>query len=93
MSEYGTHEFNHRPPPSPAESSNRRLKIYFWLMGIRLVCILSCFVLPGWWMLLGALGAVFIPYFAVIIANATSPLGMRSERQAPLTLPAGRSED
>jgi len=28
----------------------------------------------GWWMIIPALGAIFIPYFAVIVANvATTP--------------------
>ena len=42
---------------------------YAAAMGVRLVCIAACFVTPGWWMLLPALGAIVLPYFAVIAAN------------------------
>lgn len=42
---------------------------YAITMGIRLVCVLLCFVVPGWWMLIPAVGAVVLPYIAVVVAN------------------------
>jgi len=42
---------------------------YSIAMGIRVVCIGLCLVTPGWWLLIPAAGAVFLPYFAVVIAN------------------------
>ena len=45
---------------------------YALTMGIRMVCIVACLFVPGWWLLIPALGAVFLPYVAVVIANATS---------------------
>ncbi|MBN9142083.1 MAG: DUF3099 domain-containing protein [Micrococcales bacterium] len=42
---------------------------YTLAMGIRVVCIALCLVVPGWWLLIPAAGAVFLPYFAVVIAN------------------------
>lgn len=42
---------------------------YAAAMGVRLVCIVACFVTPGWWLLIPALGAIVLPYFAVIAAN------------------------
>ena len=42
---------------------------YSVAMGIRMVCIVACFVTPGWWMLIPALGAIVLPYLAVIAAN------------------------
>lgn len=45
---------------------------YTIAMSIRVVCIALCLVLPGWWAVVPAMGAVFLPYFAVIIANARS---------------------
>lgn len=42
---------------------------YTVAMGIRVVCIALCVFVRGWWLLLPAAGAVFLPYFAVIIAN------------------------
>jgi len=38
-------------------------------MGLRMICIGACFITPGWWILVPALGAVALPYFAVIAAN------------------------
>lgn len=42
---------------------------YSIAMGIRVVCIGLCLVTPGWWLVIPAAGAVFLPYFAVVIAN------------------------
>lgn len=42
---------------------------YTVAMSIRVVCIALCLVAPGWWLLIPAAGAVFLPYFAVVIAN------------------------
>jgi hypothetical protein len=43
---------------------------YSVTMGIRLVCILLCLFVQGWWLLLCAAGAVLLPYVAVVLANA-----------------------
>lgn len=45
---------------------------YSIAMTVRVVCLGLCLVLPGWWALAPALGAVFLPYFAVVVANARS---------------------
>jgi len=42
---------------------------YTVAMSIRVICIGLCLVAQGWWLLLPAAGAVFLPYFAVVIAN------------------------
>jgi hypothetical protein len=42
---------------------------YTIAMSVRVVCIALCLVVPGWWIVLPAAGAVFLPYFAVVIAN------------------------
>jgi hypothetical protein len=42
---------------------------YFIAMAIRVVCIVLCLVVPGWWALLPAIGAIFLPYVAVVLAN------------------------
>ena len=41
-------------------------------MGIRLVCVLLCFFVQGWWLVLPILGAVLLPYVAVVFANVSS---------------------
>jgi hypothetical protein len=51
---------------------------YLISMGIRLVCIALCFVVPGWWILIPAGGAIILPLIAVALANvknqeSTSP--------------------
>ncbi len=42
---------------------------YSVAMGIRVLCIISILFVPGWWAVIPAIGAVFLPYFAVVIAN------------------------
>ena len=57
-------------PPSPTDDRHSRMVKYLVAMGIRLVCIALCFVFPlGWWTLLPIVGAVVIPYVAVVFAN------------------------
>jgi len=59
-------------PPSPEQDQRARIRRYAVMMGIRVVCIVACLFTPGWWLLIPALGAVFLPYVAVVAANATS---------------------
>lgn len=56
---------------SPDEERNRRMVQYAVAMGIRVVCVFLCFFLQGWWLILPAIGAIVLPYFAVVIANAS----------------------
>jgi hypothetical protein len=52
------------------ERRNRFIK-YTIAMAVRVVCIVLAVSVPiGWLTLVFAAGAVFLPYFAVIIANA-----------------------
>jgi hypothetical protein len=67
-------------PPSPEQEQHSRMLRYALTMGIRVVCIGLCLVTPGWWLLAPALGAVFLPYVAVVIANATTRRTRRMER-------------
>jgi hypothetical protein len=56
---------------SPEEERRGRVLKYSLAMGIRLVCIVFAVTLHGWLMWIGFIGAIFLPYFAVVIANAT----------------------
>ncbi|MCD7101916.1 DUF3099 domain-containing protein [Pseudoclavibacter sp. 13-3] len=56
-------------PNSPRDDRVRRMVHYSIAMGIRIVCVLALFVVPGWWKLVPAFGAAFLPYYAVVIAN------------------------
>lgn len=52
-----------------SEDMRARMVKYGIAMGIRMVCLGLLFVVPGWWKVVPILGAVLIPWFAVIIAN------------------------
>jgi len=62
-------------PPSPEQEQNSRMRRYALTMGIRVVCIFACLFVQGWWLIIPALGAVFLPYVAVVFANAVSRRG------------------
>ena len=62
------------------ERRSRMIK-YTVAMGIRLACIGACFLVSGWWLLIPALGAIILPYFAVVLANSATKEG---EKSAPL---------
>lgn len=53
------------------EMRGRMIK-YSVSMGIRLICLILVFVVEGWLQWVMIAGAVFLPYFAVIIANGGS---------------------
>ena len=70
--------------PSPEEDRRARMVKYSIAMGIRLLCIFACFFTPGWWLLIPAAGAIFLPYVAVVLANVS----MKS-KDAPVRRPGG----
>lgn len=57
--------------PHSDEIRDRIVK-YSVTMGIRMVCIVLIFVFDGWYRLIPMIGAVVLPWFAVIIANGGS---------------------
>lgn len=67
-------------PLSPERDRKLRMVRYSVAMGIRVICIALCLVTPGWWLLIPAAGAVFLPYVAVVIANNVHRTGSRVER-------------
>lgn len=56
-------------PSSPDDERRARMLRYSVAMGIRMVCLVLCVLIPDWWRLIPAIGAVVLPYFAVVIAN------------------------
>ena len=62
-------------PLSPEEERRRRMIRYSITMGIRMVCIVMMLFVQGWWLLVCALGAILLPYFAVIAANVHGNAG------------------
>lgn len=67
-------------PRSPQEDRRRRAIMYTVMMLIRLTCFVLCIVLQGWWILVFGLGAIFLPYFAVVVGNAADSRGQLVER-------------
>lgn len=58
---------------SRAEDLRQRQRRYLWSMGLRTVCVVGAVVTaPGWVMWVFLVGAVFLPYIAVVMANAAS---------------------
>lgn len=52
------------------EQQSGRTKKYLFSMGIRTVCFLLAIVVPGWPKIAFIIGAIVLPYLAVVIANA-----------------------
>ncbi|MFI5060392.1 MAG: DUF3099 domain-containing protein [Actinomycetales bacterium] len=69
-------------PLSPDEERRHRAIKYSVAMGIRVLCIIVIPFCPGMWWLIPAVGAVFLPYFAVVIANV-SPDPRKVDVQRP----------
>lgn len=56
--------------PGHSVDMHQRMVRYALAMGIRVVCIVALFFLDGWFKLIAVAGAVFLPWVAVVIANA-----------------------
>ena len=70
-----------------------RVGRYLFSMGIRTACVIAAVIIPGWPRWLFLVGAVFLPYIAVVIANAGRERTSRQPIDTPDTtrvaLPAG----
>ena len=72
-----------------------RQRRYLLMMGIRAVCFVIAVVMfvnhLGWLVVIPALGAIFIPYFAVVFANGgREPSNTRGFMEYQPNLPAAR---
>ena len=54
-----------------SEDMRQRMIKYAVAMGIRMVCLIMIFVVDGWFKIIAVAGAVFLPWFAVVIANGS----------------------
>jgi hypothetical protein len=76
-----------------SQEQTGRTRRYLFSMGVRTVCVLGAIIIPGWprWVLI--VGAVALPYLAVVIANAgrenDEPGAMGLPEQVPPALPSG----
>jgi predicted tellurium resistance membrane protein TerC len=59
-------------PASPEDERRSRMIKYSVAMVVRVACFALIFVVPDWWRVLPAIGAIFLPYLAVVIANVGS---------------------
>lgn len=56
-------------PPSPHDDRRKRMIKYSITMGVRMACLGLMFVVDGWSLVICAIGAIILPYFAVVVAN------------------------
>jgi predicted tellurium resistance membrane protein TerC len=70
-------------PVSPDEERRSRMRKYSIAMSVRMACIVLVFVVPGWWMWVFALGAIILPYIAVVLANVGDNRAGRVEAPGP----------
>ena len=74
---------------NPEEDRAHRMRMYFIAMSLRVLCVVSLFWVRGWWVLLVAAGAVFLPWFAVMVGNAVAHGGGEApDAPEPLQLSA-----
>ncbi|NYG19967.1 hypothetical protein BJY17_000714 [Agromyces hippuratus] len=71
-------------PPSPEAERRSRMIKYSIAMSIRVLCVIGLLFARGWWLAVFAAGAIFLPYFAVVIANVQG-----SGRQRAVLRPGG----
>jgi hypothetical protein len=56
--------------PGRSEDLDSRIVRYAWMMSIRIVCFVLAVLTPSPWRWLFVVGAIALPYFAVVLANA-----------------------
>jgi predicted tellurium resistance membrane protein TerC len=65
-------------PASPEEDRKHRMRSYSTAMSIRMACFILVFFVPGYWKLVFGLGAVVLPYIAVVLANVGNTAANRA---------------
>lgn len=75
-------------PRSPDDDRRARMLKYSITMGIRLACVIACFFVPGYWIIIPAVGAIVLPYIAVVLANVSSSRSPGLVSPDQLALPA-----
>lgn len=64
---------------APAVERAQRVRKYAVMMSVRMACIVVMPFVDGLWVLACALGAVFLPYVAVVAANVKARSSSESE--------------
>jgi heme exporter protein D len=70
-------------PRAPLDDAQKRMRKYFIMMSVRVICfVLMVVITPyGWYTWVLAVGAVVLPYIAVVVANVGE--GTREVRAVP----------
>lgn len=70
-------------PRAPQDDAQKRMRKYFIMMSVRVICfVLMVVITPyGWYTWVLAVGAVILPYIAVVVANVGQ--GARESRAVP----------
>jgi hypothetical protein len=78
-------------PQSRAAEIGQRERRYLLMMGIRVVCFVVTVVMfvthAGWLTVIPAVGAIALPYFAVVVANSRRPAASSGFRPYQPRLP------
>lgn len=61
---------------------------YLISMGLRVVCLFLCLIVPGWWVLIPAVGVIVLPVIAMMLANVVHADGTTKSRTHILNLPS-----
>jgi hypothetical protein len=58
-------------PQAPRDDADSRFVKYAWMMAIRIACFVAMVLITpyGWYTWVLGAGAIFLPYFAVVVAN------------------------
>jgi hypothetical protein len=57
---------------SPLADRRKRMWKYTITMTVRTLCLIALVVVPDWWRYVFGVGAVILPYIAVVLANVGS---------------------
>lgn len=80
-----------------SEEMHHRMVKYATTMGIRMVCLAAIFVFDGWFKLIPIIGAVVLPWVAVILANGGADINHQENvellDEAPLYAVEGSETD
>ena len=74
---------------SPDDERKSRMLKYTLAMTIRVICIVAAMLVEGWLMWLAFAGAIFLPYFAVVLANAQGPKPGEISKVTQIIRPVG----
>ena len=78
---------------SPEQERRSRFIKYSIAMTVRVICLLLGVVVKGWFMWVCFAGAILLPYFAVVVANAQGASRKTTTAQAPVVAPIAISVD